>query len=280
MGGFGAAEDTRPDAPLAVASHVHVGVDYLGCGAAVHDASGMQPHHLAAQAANGVQVVAHQDQCLALGEQFLDLADALALEVLVADRQHLVDEHDVVVHVGGDGEAQAKLHAGRVGAHREVDEVLELGELDDLREDRGDPLFGQAHDRAAEADVLAAREVRVKGHVQVQQAGSARAHLQVAFGGGGDAREQPQQRGLAGAVGADHAKGLAPRDREVDVPQRPELDVVLAVAEELPDPAAVRTVDVEALAEAARDDRVVVAVATALRLIRGRILPGGCWLAG
>ena len=52
----------------------------------------------------------------------------------VADREHLVDEQDVGLEVGGDGEAEAHLHAARVELHLAVDGVLELGELDDLVE--------------------------------------------------------------------------------------------------------------------------------------------------
>ena len=63
-----------------------------------------------------------------------DLLSALALEVLVADREHLVDDEDVRVDVDGDGEAEPHVHARRVVLHRRVDEALEPGELDDLVE--------------------------------------------------------------------------------------------------------------------------------------------------
>jgi hypothetical protein len=53
------------------------------------------------------------------------------LEVRVPDRQHLVDEQDLAVEVGGDGEAQPHLHAARVVLDLTVDGVLDLGELDD-----------------------------------------------------------------------------------------------------------------------------------------------------
>ena len=62
------------------------------------------------------------------------LAEALLLERRVADRQHLVDEQDLRLEVRGDRERQAHVHAARVALHRRVDELLDLGERDDLVE--------------------------------------------------------------------------------------------------------------------------------------------------
>ena len=63
-----------------------------------------------------------------------ELVEALVREALVADRQHFVDEQHVGIDVDRDGEPEAHVHAGRVGLHRRVDEVAQLGELDDLVE--------------------------------------------------------------------------------------------------------------------------------------------------
>ena len=65
------------------------------------------------------------------------LAEALALERRVADREHLVDEQDLRLEVGGDGEGEPHVHAARVALDRGVEELLDLGELDDLVEARG-----------------------------------------------------------------------------------------------------------------------------------------------
>src|SRR5207248_5304090 len=52
-----------------------------------------------------------------------DLREALALELLVPDREDLVEEENVGVDVRGDGEAESHVHAGGVGARREVDDL-------------------------------------------------------------------------------------------------------------------------------------------------------------
>ena len=60
--------------------------------------------------------------------ELVDLLGAPALEALVADREHLVDQQHLGLDVGGDGEAEAHVHARRVVLHRRVDELLEPGE--------------------------------------------------------------------------------------------------------------------------------------------------------
>ena len=66
-----------------------------------------------------------------------DPVHALALERLVADGQHLVDEQDVGVDVHGDGEGEPHVHARRVELHLGVDELADAGEVDDARRSTG-----------------------------------------------------------------------------------------------------------------------------------------------
>ena len=102
---------------------------------------------------------------------WLDPVDALALEALVAHRQDLVDHQDVGVDVDGHGEAQPHVHARRVELDRAVDELLELGEVDDGVEDPVDLPLGHAEQRAVQVDVLPAGEVLLEPGAQLQQAG-------------------------------------------------------------------------------------------------------------
>ena len=68
------------------------------------------------------------------GAKVVELLEALALELGVADGEHLVDEQDVGIDVDRDREPEPHVHARRVVLHRRVDEVLEAGEVDDLVE--------------------------------------------------------------------------------------------------------------------------------------------------
>ena len=62
------------------------------------------------------------------------LAQAFLLERGVADGQHLVDQQDLGLEMGGDGEAEPHVHAAGVALDRRVEELLDLGEGDDLVE--------------------------------------------------------------------------------------------------------------------------------------------------
>ena len=103
--------------------------------------------------------VGHEQDGAPLLLELLDPVEALALEALVAHGQHLVDHQDVGVDVHGHGEAEPHVHARGVELHRPVDELLELGEVDDGVEGLVDLALGHAEQRAVEVDVLPAGQV-------------------------------------------------------------------------------------------------------------------------
>ena len=76
----------------------------------------------------------HEQDRLAAALELRELVEALVREALVADGEHFVDEQHVGIDVNRDRETEPHVHAGRVGLDRRVDEILELGELDDFVE--------------------------------------------------------------------------------------------------------------------------------------------------
>ena len=91
-----------------------------------------QQHRTVAQPLDRLCVVRDEDDRAAAPLELGDLAEALALERLVADGEHLVEQQHVGLDVRRDREAEAHVHPGRVRPHGQVDEALELGERDDL----------------------------------------------------------------------------------------------------------------------------------------------------
>ena len=77
------------------------------------------------------------------------------------------------IDVDGDGEAEAHVHPGRIGLDRRVDEVLELGELDDLVEAPRDFLLRQPEHDAVDEDVLAAGDLGMEAGAELDQRGDA-----------------------------------------------------------------------------------------------------------
>src|SRR6266567_206800 len=90
------------------------------------------------------------------------------LESFVADRQHLINEQDVRVHIYGDGEAQASGHARGIVLEGDVDKALQLGEANDLVEPSGDVQPPQPQNRSIEKDVVAPSQLGVKPGAELE----------------------------------------------------------------------------------------------------------------
>jgi hypothetical protein len=70
-----------------------------------------------------------------------------------------VDDEDVVLAGRRDGELEARRHAGRVRAHRQLDELADAGEVDDLVVLGLDLVDREAQRETAEDDVALAGQV-------------------------------------------------------------------------------------------------------------------------
>ena len=179
-----------------------------------------QQHRALAEPLDLGRVVRDEDDRAAALLELEHLAEALPLERLVADREHLVEQQHVRVEVRRDREAEPHVHPRGVRAHGPVDRLLELGEGDDLVEALADLGALQPVDRAVQEDVLAAGEVGVEAGAELEQRADPSADGDAALGRLDDPGDQAQQRRLAGAVPADEPHGLARLDRERDVLER------------------------------------------------------------
>ena len=121
-----------------------------------------------------------------------------------------------------DGKSEPDEHAARVALHGRVDELLDAGELDDRVEVPLDLRACHPEDRTVQEDVLAAGELRVKTRPDLEQAANSSADLRPAGGRSRDARQDLEQRRLAGAVAADDADDFACLRLERDVADGPD----------------------------------------------------------
>ena len=101
-------------------------------------AARVEPQRFVAETLDHAERVRDEQDRLAAPLELGELVEALVREAFVADGEDLVDEQHLRIDVDRDRESEAHVHAGRVGLHRRVDEVLHLGELDDLVEALGD----------------------------------------------------------------------------------------------------------------------------------------------
>ncbi len=124
-----------------------------------------------------------------------------------------------------DGETEPCQHAVRVVAHRHVDEVGELRELDDRRQMLGDEALGVAEESGVQENVLATGEIEVEARSELQQRCGAAPHHHSPLSRSQDPRDHLQQGALAGTVAADQPYGLTGLDGQIDSLERPELAV-------------------------------------------------------
>ena len=148
------------------------------------------------------------------GAELADLGEAFVLEVLVPDREHLVDEKDVRLEVHRDREPEAHVHAARVRLHGGVEEAADVGELLDRGDGSVHLLSRKTEERAVEVRVLATAEVRVEPRADLEECGDAAVHLERAGRRLRGPREEFEERRFPGPVRADDAERLAGRDRE------------------------------------------------------------------
>jgi len=209
-----------------------VGADHRLGRAQLHHAAVVQPQRHVAQLADVVGAVRAEQNGAAVVAKALDALDALLLEMLVAHRQRLVDDQQVGLQRRHQRKRQPHRHARRIGLHRPVDRLADLGERQHLGLQHGHLLVRDADQAAAEVQVLPAREVGVKTRPQLQDGRHAPAAPDLARGRLQGAADQLQQRALARPVVAHHAQALAARQLQRHVLQRPVAAVQRAPGQE------------------------------------------------
>ena len=147
--------------------------------------------------------------------------EALALEGLVPDGEHLVDQEDVRLHVDRHREAQAHVHARGVILHRLVDVLADPGEVDDVVELGVELFLLEAQDGAVEEDVLAPGELGVETGTELEEGRHLPRNRDRTLVGPQDPGQALEHRGFTRAVFPDEARRRALVDLEADVVERP-----------------------------------------------------------
>src|SRR4029077_3608094 len=158
-------------------------VDDVVRGAFRPDDSLVKPDRALAETRDRTEVVRHEHDRLLRRTELADLGEALVLEVLVADREHLVDEEDVRLEMHRDREAEAHVHAVRIGLHGRVEEAADVGELLDRGHGPVHVLPREPEEGAVEVGVLSTAEIRVESRADLEERGDASVHVERATRG-------------------------------------------------------------------------------------------------
>ena len=147
---------------------------------------------------------------------------AFLLEHEVADGEHLVHNEDVGNDDGGDGERNARYHAGRIILQGHIEEFLDFREFDDFVEMVFDKALRIAEQGAVQIDVLTRRQLHVEPGTQLDERCDVAVDGARAFGGLEDAGDDLEQSRFAGSVGAEDAEYVSFAHLEGDVVERAE----------------------------------------------------------
>ena len=150
------------------------------------------------------------------------------LEEEVPHAEGLVDDEDLGLDRGLQGKGQPHHHAAGVRLDRLLDEIANVGKAGDLVEARINFTPGKSHHGAVEVDVLPPGELGVEAAAELEEGGDPALDAYGAFAGLQGAGNDLEEGGLAGAVAADDADGLAAADLEADIAQGVEVTVALA----------------------------------------------------
>src|SRR5450631_2587630 len=169
----------------------------------------LQLHPAAAELRDQHFRMGREDDDRGAVEKALDPPPRLLPERRVAGADPLVDQQNIFMRGGRDGEGQPREHAGRIGAHRQRQEIAELGEFGDIVELGRDLAPAHAHHVAAQINILEAGRFRVHPRMGIEQRTDPPLYGDRAAARLVDAGEHAQKRRLARAVMADKADAVA-----------------------------------------------------------------------
>ncbi len=167
-----------------------------------------------------LESVAHEHDRATAATQLVHLLRHLLLEFDVAAGEGFVDQQNLRIEMGGDGESEASPHSRRVRPHREVEVLPELRELADRFRELGQPFLGEPHCKSAEGDVLPPGHRFTEADANREERGDATANHDLTGVRCEDARDRSEQCRLPGAVPADHAEHCPSWNSERHVAQR------------------------------------------------------------
>ena len=126
------------------------------------------------------------------------------------DRQRLVDDQDVAIGMGADGEGEAGAHAARIELHRLVEEVAEAAQFADRIEAGGDLRPLQPEDGAGQIGILPAGQLVVEGGAEGEHGRDAARDEDPPGRRLGDAADHLQQGSTCPSRSAPRSRPLRP----------------------------------------------------------------------
>lgn len=157
--------------------------------------------------------------------------ERLFLERGISYRKDFIDQQNVGVTFGRDGEPKPGQHTAGILLDRGVDEFFQFSEGNNIIVAKSHLAAGKPEENAVYHDVFATSQLGVKACAQFNQGRNPAGDLHPPGGGFVGPGHDLEQRTLTGAVATDDSRRFATVDRKRDVAERIEIFVGVAPAE-------------------------------------------------
>ncbi len=180
------------------------------------DLAALEPEGLVAPLADDLVRMDGEDDDFRPSLELLEPRLGLGLEALIADADHFVEEQDVRVHRGRDGEGESEFHARGIGAQRKLEILPEFAEPRDLLNPFLDVPAGHAEEESPEHDVLPPGRVFVHAERDVEERDDAPTGRDPPCGRCVDPGEHTEKRGFSCAVDTEEADPVPGAEGKVE----------------------------------------------------------------
>ncbi len=163
-----------------------------------------------------------QKTCSQLAK-FPNSLEALVLKIRIANSQCFVHDKDVGSKGSSHGERYTQLHSARVGAHRLIEVLTNLGEFLDRAYQVINVLLRKSHQSGCMVNILSPRKVRTETHAELKQSGYPPSQSYVTLGCAHGPGDELEESTLACPILPNNTDCFAGRHTERDAPQHPSL---------------------------------------------------------
>ena len=164
----------------------------------------IQPDRMVAEIGDLTKAMRDNNHRSACSTQVVQVLVALSLELLVPNRDHLIDDEDLRANHDSDRETQSDVHPAGEVLKGGINVLPDVSELDDLVNEEVDLTLGESKDGCVEPDVLPPGQLRVESGADLQKSGDTPIHPHKSRGRPVMPQQDLECRGLTGPVVPDN----------------------------------------------------------------------------
>ena len=179
----------------------------------------VQEDHPVAVLRDAAQVMAHDQDRLALGFEFFKLVKTLCLEKNISYGKRLIHDQDLRIDIDGNGEGQTHEHSAGIGLDRLVNEVSDVRERKNAVQPGVDLFLRKADHGPVQIYIFKAGILPVEAGSQLQKRRDPSVYGKSPLCGSQYTGDDLQEGGFSGSVHADDPDTFPFLYGKIDIPQ-------------------------------------------------------------